>query len=290
MMKHENMRKTVLGYVPVQSPIYALHPVSRIIIYLVMSFVPLLIQMPEINLLLLLGTLCLFKFSRIDMKQLKIYVPMMILVACFITFSYTVFPTKMSGEVPITFLGIHLYRFSIMWGVMVYVRIITLLLASIFFFSTNRERDILVGLRCFHVPFAVSYFLGLTLRSAGMFLEDYGIVKEAEKARGLDMENEKFLTKVSHFPMYMIPLFTLAIRRSEDISIGLYAKGTEIKGTYKGMKRPDYLRSKFQKSWLDYVVSAFFIMIFAGTLFLKISIHAFALKNSVMNVWFGHIL
>lgn len=289
-MKHENMRKTVLGYVPIQSPIYLLHPVTRIILYLVMSFVPLLIQMPEVNLLLLIGTLCLFKFSRIDMRQLKIYVPMMILVACFITFSYIVFPTKMSGEIPIVFFGFKLYLFSIMWAVMVYVRIITLLLASIFFFSTNRERDILVGLRCLCVPFAVSYFLGLTLRSAGMFLEDYGIVKEAERARGLDMENEKFLTKVSHFPMYMIPLFTLAIRRSEDISTGLYAKGTEIKGTYKGMKRPDYLRTKFKKSALDSVVSFAAIGFFAGAVILKISINAFELKNSILNIWFGNIL
>ena len=289
-MKHENMRKTVLGYVPIQSPIYLLHPVTRIILYLVMSFVPLLIQMPEVNLILLIGTLCLFKFSRIDMRQLKIYVPMMILVACFITFSYIVFPTKMSGEVPIVFFGFKLYLFSIMWAVMVYVRIITLLLASIFFFSTNRERDILVGLRCLRVPFAVSYFLGLTLRSAGMFLEDYGIVKEAERARGLDMENEKFFTKVSHFPMYMIPLFTLAIRRSEDISTGLYAKGTEIKGTYKGMKRPDYLRTKFKKSALDSVVSFAAIGFFAGAVILKISINAFELKNSILNMWFGNIL
>ncbi len=289
-MKHENMRKTVLGYVPIQSPIYALHPVTRIIIYLAMSFVPLLIQMPEANLLLLIGTLCMFKFSRIDMRQLKVYVPMMILVACFITFSYTVFPTKMIGESPIVVYGLKFYGFSIMWAVMVYIRIITLLLASIFFFSTNRERDILVGLRCLRVPFAVSYFLGLTLRSAGMFLEDYGIVKEAEKARGLDMDNEKFLTKISHFPMYMIPLFTLAIRRSEDISIGLYAKGTEIKGTYNGMKRPDYLRTKFKRSNLDYLVSIIFLGIFVATVLLKITINAFALKNSILNSWLGNIL
>ena len=71
-MKHENMRKTVLGYVPIQSPIYDLHPVTRIIIYLAMSFVPLLIQMPEVNLLLLIATLCMFKFSRIDLRQLKV--------------------------------------------------------------------------------------------------------------------------------------------------------------------------------------------------------------------------
>ena len=289
-MKHENMRKTVLGYVPIKSPIYALHPVTRIIIYLVMSFIPLLIQMPEINLILLIGILCLFKIARIDMRQLKVYVPMIILVACFISFSYIVFPTKMSGEVPILIGSFKLYRFSIMWAVMVYVRLITLLLASIFFFSTNRERDILVGLRCFHAPFAVSYFLGLTLRSAGMFLEDYGIVKEAEKARGLDMEHEKFLTKVSHFPMYMIPLFTLAIRRAEDISIGLYAKGTEIKGTYKGEKRPDYLRSKFKKSNLDYAISAICIAVLLGVVSLKISTNFFALKNSILNTYFGYIL
>lgn len=240
--------------------------------------------------MLLILTLILFKVSKIGLKQLKMYVPMLIMVAVFITFSYTFFPTKLEGEVPIMLGGIKLYRFSFLWAIMIYVRLVTLLLASIYFFSTNRERDILVGLRCLHAPFAVSYFLGLTLRSAGTFLEDYDIVKEAEKARGLDMEHEKLFTKITHFPMYMIPLFTLAIRRSEDISVGLYAKGTEIKGSYKGVKRPDYLRTQFHTCAMDYVVSIVMAVYLFTVVFLKVSMNTFALKNSILNLWFGSVL
>lgn len=289
-MRNENMKKTVIGFVPVESPIYALHPVTRIFIFLAMGFIPLFIQMPEVNLALFLTTLLLFKIAKVDMKQLKKYLPMVITVACFISITYTIFPTKLSGEVPFIFLGMKFYKYSILWAICIYVRIMTLLFSSIFFFSTNRERDILVGLRCLKVPFAASYFLGLTLRSAGMFMEDYQIVREAEKARGLDMSSAPFHKKLTHFPMYMIPLFTLAIRRSEDISTGLYAKGTEIKGTYKGVKRPDYLRSLFVRTKKDFVVTGFIASLFVGVAVLSIMFHTFSLDNSLLNVWFGNVI
>ncbi|WP_432718355.1 hypothetical protein [Pectinatus frisingensis] len=50
-MKNENMKKTVLGFVPIKSPIYALHPVTRIVLFIALGFIPLFIQMPEVNLL-----------------------------------------------------------------------------------------------------------------------------------------------------------------------------------------------------------------------------------------------
>jgi energy-coupling factor transporter transmembrane protein EcfT len=114
-------------------------------------------------------------------------------------------------------------------------------------------------MRSIGTPFVVSYFIGLALRSAGIFIEDYAIIREAEQARGLDVRNLSFLGKVKHFSMYLVPLFTLSIRKSDDISTGLFAKGTELTGKIDGKKRADYLRSKLKitkidKAWLVAIV------------------------------------
>ena len=48
------MNKTLLGYVPEESPIYAIHPFVKLFFLLVVSLFPMFIAAPEINLLLML--------------------------------------------------------------------------------------------------------------------------------------------------------------------------------------------------------------------------------------------
>ena len=283
------MCKTVLGFVPTQSPVYAFHPTTRLVYYLFMSILPLVFQTPELELLLMGVSLGLYLWSGVPLKNLSVYVRMMVLVLCFISFSYIAFPSVAAGEVPLAIGPLHVFRSSLLRGLLIYTRVLALLFATIVYFSTNRERDVLVSFRCLHVPFVVSYFIGLVLRSAGTFLDDYAVVKEAEKARGLDMATAPFLTRVTHFPMYMIPLFTLAIRRSEDISVGLYAKGTVLLRK-DGQKRPDYIRTLYRcRPWDVVAVSLMASIVFACA-YLSLASGAFALSSSVVNAALGGVV
>ena len=282
------MAKTVMGFVPAESPIYVLHPATRLCIYLFMSFLPLLFEAPELEIALVLVSIAMYIGSGVPAKNLKMYAPMMVLVFCFIGLSYTLFPTKVAGDVPVALGPLMIYRGSLLRGFLVYTRVVALLFATIVYFSTNRERDILVALRTMHVPFVVSYFIGLVLRSAGTFLDDYRVVKEAEKARGLDMATAPFLTKVTHFPMYMVPLFTLAIRRSEDISVGLYAKGTVLFQKDKTTKRPDYMRTLYTSGPVDYILVAALVLVFAACAVASAR-GAFSLQSSVFTTLVGGV-
>jgi energy-coupling factor transporter transmembrane protein EcfT len=284
------MVKTMLGFIPEDSPISYFHPTARLISYLFMSFLPLVFQTPELQLLLIAISIATYAWAGIPAKNLKTYSPMMVLIFLFIGIEYVFFPATGAGETPIMVGAVALYLSSLLRGLLVYTRVIALLFASIVYFSTNRERDILVALRTLHVPFAVSYFFGLVLRSAGTFIEDYHIVREAEKARGLDMSTAPFFTKVTHFPMYMIPLFTLAIRRSEDISMGLYAKGTVLIQKDKSKKRPDFIRTFYHSKPADYLLTAAITAIFVICWIMSIYYGAFSLSSSIFNPLFGSII
>ncbi len=291
MSRNAKMQKTILGFVPTQSPIYKLHPVVRLIIFLTTGFMPLFIERPEVNLIFLLLLLGLFVYAKVDLKQLKIYLPMVVTVGIFIAFTYTLFPNKQGREFTLAEIGsLKLYYGSMIWALCIYVRIITLVFSSIFYFSTNREKDILVAFRNMKIPFAVTYFIGLSLRSAGVFMEDYRIIREAEQARGLDMTELSLAGKVKHYCMYMIPLFTLAIRRSEDISVALYSKGTVLQGTYRGKKRPDYLSHNMRTQGWDYLIAGLVILLFAGVVYLQLSSNLFALSHSPIDSYFLQLL
>lgn len=278
------MQKTILGFVPVESPVYSIHPMVRLIIYFTMSMIPLCVQIPEINFAIFLALIGIFIFAKIDFRRIKMFLPTIITVGIFIMAVYTFFPVKDNQELVLAQIGgFKVYYYSIMFGVSVYFKIILLIFTSVFYFFTNRERDILIAFRQLHIPFAASYFIGLTLRSAGMFIEDFRTIREAERSRGMFFEDLTFFNKVKHFAMYMIPLFTLAIRRSEEISIALYAKGTTLGNKINGKKRPDYLLSMSPAGALVWAEAGLGILIIIAFIYLNTT-GVFNLNNSPINM------
>jgi energy-coupling factor transporter transmembrane protein EcfT len=282
------MEKTILGYVPKKSIVYILHPSVRLAIFLVTGIFPVFIQRPEITFCFLMLEFLMFPIANIKISRLKVFTPMFISVFIFIMVVHWFAPIHKEKDIVLfTYFGKPAYFYSISWGLSIYFKIICLVVASIFYFSTNRERDFLVSLRVFGCPFAVSYFCGLAMRSAGIFMEDYSIIREAERARGLDTRKMNFAGKVKHFSMYLIPLFTLSIRRSEEISMALYAKGLEYSGKVNGVKRAYYLRSKMKLTIFDKILMiTIFIPFFIG-LATILTTNVFALERSMV---YNHIL
>lgn len=290
--KGSNMKSTIIGFVPVESPLYVLHPVTRLILFIVTGLIPMFIERPEINLLFMFSIMILFLYARVDISGLKIYLPMMITVGLFIFLTYIFFPGDDPNYVQIgSILGLKLYYQPLRWAFMAYIRILTLLWAAIFFFSTNRERDILTGFRGIGTPFVISYFIGLSLRSVGMFLEDYKTIREAEQSRGLDMNSLSFFEKVKKYSMYIIPLFTIAFRRGDEITNALFAKGFTFNGKVPGKKqRADYILSTYNYSIVDITLIIFLILFFILMIYLKVTTQVFSIEQSVFHHYFWNLI
>ena len=62
------MNKTLLGYVPTESPIYVIHPFVKLFFMLVVSLFPMFVSAPEWNLFLMLVLILLMWVSRVDMR------------------------------------------------------------------------------------------------------------------------------------------------------------------------------------------------------------------------------
>ncbi|RYL92746.1 energy-coupling factor transporter transmembrane protein EcfT [Sporolactobacillus sp. THM7-4] len=276
---NKKMMKTLLALIPVKSPLYYFHPVTRLLLFIITGFIPLFINKPELNILFAALVMLLFIYSRVSLSSLKIYLPVIICAGIFTFLTFIFFPGDDSNNQAIGHLfSITIYDRPIMDACIAYSKILALLLSSIFYFSTNRERDILAALRTLKVPFVVSYVLGLSLRSAGMFLEDLHTVREAEQARGLDYSAMKFTEKVKLYSMYIIPLLSLALRRSDEISNALFVKGYAIKGSGK---RADYILSKYNFTVVDIISCIALILLLILIVYFKYSYHLFDSDQSI---------
>jgi energy-coupling factor transporter transmembrane protein EcfT len=253
MPQSQIAKKTLLGVVPIESPFYALHPVTRLTMLIFLSVAPLFIDVPEINALLILLMFALLKWGRVQLGSLRKYAPLVLTVALFMFVVAFLAPGDRATLTPFRVAGLTFYFQPIWWAFVSYVRLMTMLLGAILYFSTNRERDVLVALRSLRVPFSVAYATGLSLRSAGMFMEDFATIREAEQARALDHDALSPREKVKLYTMYTVPLFAVALRRADEISTALYARGYTLSGQPgTGGKRSDYLRDRYHMRAVDW--------------------------------------
>jgi energy-coupling factor transporter transmembrane protein EcfT len=277
----KRMRKTLLGTVPVESPIYKLHPITRFATLLFLGVISLFIDTPEINMLIIVFIFIYLKWARVDLGGLKIYLPLTVTVWFFMFTVSIAFPTVKPGYHSFEVMGITLYLESLYWTFASYWRLMAMLFGTIQYFSTNRERETLVAIRSMKAPFVVTYFFSLALRSAGMFMEDMQIIREAERARGLDETSLKLSDRAKLYAMYMIPLFTLAIRRTDEISNALYARGYTPSGTLEhGGKRSDYILTQYPIHRIDYFLNGLMIVVFILVMVLRTQFGYFTIEQS----------
>jgi len=285
------MNKTLLGYVPTQSPIYAIHPFVKLFFLLIVSLFPMFVSAPEWNMLLMLVIILLMWISRVDMRTLKIYVPVAISMGSIILISYVLLGgTHPEYELIAQFAGIKVYWERVRDAIVVYFRILPMIFTMVFFLSTSRERDVIVAMRTIRLPFVVTYVFAMALRSAGMVLEDFQIVRQAEQARGFDTTGKSLAYKIRKYVNYMIPLFALSLRRSEEFTNALVARGYAFTGEASRVKRADYILTHYSFKYYDAIFTALISISFVGLLVMRYGYNYFGVDESAFMNWFKNIL
>ena len=285
------MRKTLLGYVPIASPFYAYHPVTRLIMFLFFGVVPVFIDIPEINFILLLIMIGLLRWGKVDLSRLAMYLPLIVTVAIFMFTVVILAPGQDPSYTPIAFGPLTIYYQPVFFTFASYWRLMAMLFGTILYFSTNRERDTLVALRTLRLPFIASYVIGLSIRSADMFMEDFRTIRQAEQARGLDTGAMKFSDQVKLYMMYLIPLFSIALRRADEISNALFARGYTLTGQVEGGgKRSDYILMQYELAPKDWAWIIIFVTLFIGAAVAQYAFGLFRLDHSPLNQYLQGVL
>jgi energy-coupling factor transporter transmembrane protein EcfT len=259
------MRKTLLGYLPVDSPIHSLHPVTKVLLLLLLSAYPMMIDMPEANLIGLVFMLILLQYARVKLMVLSQYKTILLNLFFVIAIAYTFFGGYAPGyRILFQFGALRIAWDNLRWAISVYVKLVFAVLVIIFFLSTTRERDLLVGLRTLRVPYVISYVIGLSFRSIGVSLIDFLTIREAERARALDLSSLPYTQRIKKFGLYIVPMTALVLRRAEEVSNALDSRGFAFKGI-RETKRTDYILSLYRIRARDCAViialAAIFVLI-----------------------------
>ena len=120
-----------------------------------------------------------------------------------------------------------------------------------------------------------------------MVLEDFRIVRQAEQARGFDTKGKSIAYKIRKYVMYMIPLFALSLRRAEEFTNALVARGYSFRSK---VKRPDYILSRYRFAWWDGLACVVLMAVFASLLVARYGYGRFTVEDSLLLKILGELL
>jgi energy-coupling factor transporter transmembrane protein EcfT len=160
-----------------------------------------------------------------------------------------------------------------------------MIFTMVFFLSTSRERDVIVAMRSIRVPFVISYVFAMALRAAGMVMDDFQIVRQAERARGFDTTGKSIAYRIRKYVMYMIPLFALSLRRSEEFANALLARGYAFTGPASRVKRADYVLTHYTFRARDAGLTAAIGLAFGALLVARFGLGLLDLNSSWLIAW-----
>lgn len=151
---------------------------------------------------------------------------------------------------------------SVLYGIMIGLRVVALIVAGLIFLSTTTNEELLIGLVRLGVPYRFAFALSTALRLVPTVLGTAQVITQAQRCRGLDLESGNILTRLRNMAPVVIPVFISTIRSTHTFSMALDSKGF---GAIE--KRTFLLDPKFKSN--DAIVSAFVFAAIAVSIWLK---------------------
>jgi energy-coupling factor transport system permease protein len=188
------------------------------------------------------------KIWREFLSQTKLLfsVVIMAFVLWSLFYRWSLFATVSSSRIILQFGPISLDELGLLYGVTMPFRVLVLIGTPLLIFMTTPFSDLTAALVQLRVPYKVAFTLGLSLRFVPTISEEMETIRQAQMARGLELERGGIVKKArAYVPIFMpliVRLLELADRMSSAMEVrafGAYPKRTLYK--VLSMKKRDYI-------------------------------------------------
>lgn len=218
-----------LQYVEGDSLLHKLDPRTKFIFFLSMAMLTSLVKSGFALVFLLAFFIVLWARCRIMKEMWILFNKLKILLAFIMILWFVIGIFKpVVGSGPVFYqtsfgnLSLSVDWYDIYKG-FVYALRIYLMIASFFtVLITTNFSQIILGLCKWHIPYAVSYAIGLVFQVIPIIITELQTIMEAESSRGLEIEKCGAAQKVKNYLIFSLPLFYRVIEKAHAISLSMH--------------------------------------------------------------------
>jgi energy-coupling factor transport system permease protein len=218
-------------YKDAATPFHSLHPVTKLLLLLLMIVIPFLARRSmEAGIVLVLY--CIVLCFAGGAGNLRKFWKMMLIFWIF-TFGIWIIIPKLRGW-PWTFEN----------ALLLATRVDTFVVAGLMFVTITRIEEFTFALTRIGIPYKVAFALSLGFRLVPLFYQNLQTIVSAQRSRGVDLESGGLAGKARKYGPILAVLISYSLRNADLMAMSLEAKGFGY-----SKHRTSYLQPAF--SWRD---------------------------------------
>ncbi len=132
---------------------------------------------------------------------------------------------------------------SVLQGLLLALRLLALALVVFVWLFTTAQASLVRGFHALHVPYNWALTVALALRYLPIFAGLFGQVRDAQQARGLDLEQRGLLRRLRAYRPVLVAMIINALRQSERLGWALEARALGASGVKRSVFRPLHLQT-----------------------------------------------
>jgi energy-coupling factor transport system permease protein len=243
-------------YLDKETVFHRLHPIIKVII-LGIYFV---LTMFFINPIYLIGLgVIIFTHLAISKSWENIsrvrHVLLMIAIGTIIIWSFFApGETKLIGPIELE---------SVIYGVAMTIRLQLMIIAGLIFLSTTKNEEIAIAMTKMGASYSFAFAVSTAIRLVPSIVGTGETIIQAQKSRGLNLEEGNVFSKIKKQLPLLIPIFLSTIRSNNQLAMALESKGF---GALK--QRTYYLDPKVESK--DFAMLGLFVSLLVVSIYLKI--------------------
>lgn len=226
------MDNIVFGrYMPIDSAIHRLDPRTKILglfLLIIAIFIPAGVLGYALLGLIILDCVYLSKLKiSYIMKAMK---PMLFMMVFLLIVNVLVVHT---GDLLWNIAGLKIYSDAVFQTLYIVVRLLFMVTMTTILTATTKPLDLTLGIEDLLTPLKrigvpaheIAMMISIALRFIPTLIEEAQRIMKAQKSRGVDLEEGKFMEKVRSIVSLIVPLFISAFQRAEDLANAMEARG-----------------------------------------------------------------
>lgn len=266
-------KRTVFFWTPTDSPFQRIHPLSRILIGIVINFIPFMVDSVIFMAFLLFGTILLMRIGR-SLNVLRTYSYVLSSLFIWMVLFYGILGLGQYYPLPDVLPNVLLYEwwlFRITTGgmylsLLFFLRFGDAALGIIFILATCSERDFIVATRKARFPYVVSFVIALAIRFLTTFHADFHMIIQAQKGRGMEYDKISYIKRIALYASILTPLVMIGIGRAETIANATDSRAFSLSSKNK----TDFKAGRYPIKSFDKLIISISLVLILGFLALRV--------------------
>ncbi len=218
-------------YKEASTPLHSLHPVTKLLLLLLMIVIPFLSKTPWVTVIFFVSYVSLLLLARGGGNLRKFW--KMLLIFWLFTFTIWIVIPRFRG-----------WPWSFDNAIVLATRVDTFVVAGLLFVTITRIEEFTYALTRIGIPYKVAFALSLGFRLVPLFYQNLQTIVAAQKSRGVDLESGGLAGKIGKYGPILAALISYSLRNADLMAMSLEAKGFGYSS-----KRSSYLQPVF--GWRD---------------------------------------